>query len=169
MEIETEDLFECSPFKGKMQESTSHFFRGYLSGVVSKALGKELIAREERCIAKGDGTCYFVVEPEEKGDFAPPEPIPETPKIKNDLFANFSEIFGRDIRFLVLKFLSSKEVASIREISRKVGMSPKNLSKYLDHLTDKGVIEVVYRGKNIRLYRIAQKGEVIKRFIRNKL
>jgi predicted transcriptional regulator len=45
---------------------------------------------------------------------------------------------------------------SLRKISRNVGLNHKNLAKYLDLLLSKGIVEVVYEEKNIRLYRLSE-------------
>jgi len=37
--ISVQDLFECLPYKGKLKEPRSHFFRGYLEGVSRRFLG----------------------------------------------------------------------------------------------------------------------------------
>jgi len=53
VEIEVKDLFECPALKG------SHFFRGYLDGVLEGILNREVKLKEEKCIAKGDEFCTF--------------------------------------------------------------------------------------------------------------
>ncbi len=53
------NLMDCSPFKEKMRETTSHYFRGMISGFVSKIAGKDLVFVETKCIAKGDPYCEF--------------------------------------------------------------------------------------------------------------
>ncbi|MEM4311401.1 MAG: V4R domain-containing protein [Nitrososphaerales archaeon] len=61
-EVKVEELFECLPFKGKEKEARSQFFRGYLAGLFSELLSKEVMIIEEKCLAKGDDNCYFKVE-----------------------------------------------------------------------------------------------------------
>ena len=56
------DLFECMPFRNQGGRPRSHFMRGLLAGVVKAMTGVEVMARETRCIAKGDPYCEFVVE-----------------------------------------------------------------------------------------------------------
>ena len=53
------DLMDCSPFKGQMKEPTSHYFRGIVSGYISRITGKQVVFVETRCIAKGDPYCEF--------------------------------------------------------------------------------------------------------------
>jgi len=59
--IRAYDLFECEPFRGRMEEANSHFFRGILAGVVEAITGEEVIALEDKCIAKGDPFCQFII------------------------------------------------------------------------------------------------------------
>ncbi|MEM0358526.1 MAG: V4R domain-containing protein [Candidatus Hadarchaeales archaeon] len=167
VEVEMQELFECLPFKGKGKESKSQFFRGYLSGVVSGLIGKEVVMEETKCIAKGDKCCYFVSTP---GSLSEVGTRPsETPQTREELFSVIKEIFGEDLKFKALKFLARKEVASIREIARKINIAPKNLTRHLDYLLQKGVIETVYSGKNIKLYRLSSKVEVLGKFLRSDL
>jgi predicted transcriptional regulator len=83
-----------------------------------------------------------------------------------DLFRLYEKIFGNDIRFLILKFLSNRDCASIREIARNVGMSHKNLVKYLDHLVDSDALEVVYTSSNIKLYKLSQNSSMLKKLFK---
>ncbi|MCP8308307.1 MAG: winged helix-turn-helix transcriptional regulator [archaeon] len=76
------------------------------------------------------------------------------------------KIFRDNTKFLILKFLSHRDCASIREIARNVGMSHKNLSKYLDFLVDNGALEVVYTSPNIKLYKLSQKASIFKKFLK---
>ncbi len=167
VEVEMQDLFECLPFRGKGKESRSQFFRGYLSGLVSGLIGKEVIMEETKCIAKGDRSCYFASIP---GPLSEVGTKPsETPQVREELFATVKEIFGEELKFKALKFLARKGVASIREIARKINIAPKNLTRHLEHLLQKGVIETVYSGKNIKLYRLSPKAEVLGKFLRSDL
>jgi predicted transcriptional regulator len=74
-------------------------------------------------------------------------------------------IWGEDINYSILKFLCSTEVASIRETARHVGMSHKNLIKYLDSLVKKDIIEVSYSSSNIRLYKISQRAGILRKML----
>jgi predicted transcriptional regulator len=74
-------------------------------------------------------------------------------------------IWGDGINYLILKFLCNTEVASIRETARHVGMSHKNLIKYLDSLVKKDVIEVSYSSTNIRLYRISKRAGILRKML----
>ncbi|MEM3404495.1 MAG: winged helix-turn-helix domain-containing protein [Nitrososphaeria archaeon] len=71
--------------------------------------------------------------------------------------------YSDDIKFQILKCLCEKEVASMREIARCVGISPKNITKYLDQLQLKGIVEVAYSRSNIKLYKITEEASLIKR------
>ena len=82
----------------------------------------------------------------------------------SDLSMLYKIIFGDDVRFLTLNFLCNKDCASIREIARNVGISHKNLVKYLDFLVDKGALEVVYSSLNIKLYKLSQKASILRKF-----
>lgn len=55
------NLFECTPFKGKQNRENSQFYRGAISGLSSKAFGLDMVAREVKCVAKGDEYCEFEV------------------------------------------------------------------------------------------------------------
>ncbi len=59
--IRTYDLFECS-LAGPKDKPNSHLFRGLLTGLVSKLMGKEVIAMETSCVAKGDPYCEFLIK-----------------------------------------------------------------------------------------------------------
>ena len=55
------ELFECLPFKGKLKESRSHFFRAYLEGAFKALFKTEYTATETECLAKGDPYCRFII------------------------------------------------------------------------------------------------------------
>jgi predicted hydrocarbon binding protein len=59
--VRVDDLFECYPFKGKLKEPRSQFFRGYLRGVFKVIFGKDVNVVEKYCIAKGDEYCEFYI------------------------------------------------------------------------------------------------------------
>jgi predicted hydrocarbon binding protein len=60
--IRVQDLFECLPFKGKLRETRSNFFRGYLTGLLSVLFDKKVTIVEVECIAKGDQYCVFTTK-----------------------------------------------------------------------------------------------------------
>jgi len=60
IKIKVYDLFECLYFKGKLKESNSYFFKGYLVGALSTLLNKKLLIEEIECLAKGNDHCLFV-------------------------------------------------------------------------------------------------------------
>lgn len=55
------DNFECSMVKGK-KEPNSQFIRGIASGSLSELFEEKLLARETKCISKGDDYCEFEIE-----------------------------------------------------------------------------------------------------------
>ena len=59
--VRVKELFECKPVEGKRTEPNSHFFRGFISGIASILLGREMLAEEVKCIAKGDEYCEFII------------------------------------------------------------------------------------------------------------
>jgi len=59
--IKVYELFECLPFRGKLKEPRSHFFRGYLEGVFKTLFDAKYTAIETECIAKGDPYCRFMI------------------------------------------------------------------------------------------------------------
>lgn len=61
--ITVEELFECLPFKNTEKKATSHFFRGYITGLFTKAFDKQFQTKEPECISKGDNHCRFTVKP----------------------------------------------------------------------------------------------------------
>lgn len=75
-------------------------------------------------------------------------------------------VFGEDVKYSIIKFLCSRKAASVREIARNVGMSHKNLLKYLDFLERRGVVSVVYSGPNIRLYSLSERASILARLLR---
>ncbi len=49
---------ECSSSSGR--ETSSHFLRGIIGGIVSEIVGKEVTVYETKCIARGDRYCEFI-------------------------------------------------------------------------------------------------------------
>jgi len=60
--IEAYDLFECVPFKGELKEPNSQIFRGILAETVEEIAREPALAIEEKCIAKGDPYCKFIIK-----------------------------------------------------------------------------------------------------------
>jgi len=58
------ELFECTPFKGRSREPTSHLFRGCLAGILSQLFGNPTLVVEVECVAKGDPNCRFIGRPQ---------------------------------------------------------------------------------------------------------
>jgi len=63
--IRAYNLYECEPLKGKMSESNSQLFRGILAGLIEEIVNKKVIVIEDKCLAKGDPYCQFVIKAEE--------------------------------------------------------------------------------------------------------
>lgn len=61
--IRATENFECATFKGQVTEPRSHFMRGHLSGVFAEVFGRDVLAKEVKCVAMGDPHCEFSVEP----------------------------------------------------------------------------------------------------------
>ena len=49
---------ECSDLSGR--ETSSHFLRGIIGGMISEIVGKEVTVYETKCIARGDRFCEFI-------------------------------------------------------------------------------------------------------------
>jgi DNA-binding IclR family transcriptional regulator len=82
----------------------------------------------------------------------------------DNVFELFSMIYCHDVKFLVIRALSEKDLASLREIARRAGVSPKTASKYVEELVSKGIVEVLYDEPNIKLYRLSEKAILFKKF-----
>ena len=59
--VKVERLFECLGVTSR--EPNSHFFRGFLSGILSKLWETSVRVIEIRCIALGDKHCEFIATP----------------------------------------------------------------------------------------------------------
>lgn len=53
---------------GSSDEPVCNFLAGLVGGVGKELSGKDVVAEETKCIAKGDRYCEFVIEPKEKTD-----------------------------------------------------------------------------------------------------
>ena len=74
--------------------------------------------------------------------------------IDNYVYQFFERIFKENVQFKVIQILSRREGACLRELARNVGMSHKNLAKYLQILVEKGVIDSVPVGLRDRIYKL---------------
>jgi DNA-binding transcriptional ArsR family regulator len=74
----------------------------------------------------------------------------------------FRTVFANDVRFKIIMCLANREGACLREIARDVGISHKNLSKYLDKFMHKGVVEAFPVGLRSRVYRLATKYDFLR-------
>jgi predicted hydrocarbon binding protein len=61
--VTVEELFECLPTRNLERNPTSHFFRGYLTGLFSEAFDRQFQTKETECISKGDQYCRFIIKP----------------------------------------------------------------------------------------------------------
>jgi len=55
--IRADGLVECQLLE---RHKGSHMFRGFISGILSRLFGKELLAKEVKCVSKGDEYCEFL-------------------------------------------------------------------------------------------------------------
>ncbi len=82
----------------------------------------------------------------------------------SDLLSLFETVFRNDVRFRILVILSNRQAACLREIARNAGISHKNLVKYLETLTAKGIVETYPVGIRNRVYRLADKYNYMRTF-----
>lgn len=83
------------------------------------------------------------------------------------LFHAFRVIFEDDTYFKIIESLAEREGANLRETAREVGLSHKNLSKYLVELTRKGVIDSFPAGRRIKIYRLSDDYAFLKFYFPN--
>jgi len=98
-------------------------------------------------------------------------PIQQQPPLKFDvgtpeIMELFETLFRNDIKFRILSVLSNREGACLREIARNVGISHKNLVKYLDTLSQKGIIEVYPVGIRYKVYRLSPKYDFVRQVLK---
>ena len=58
-EVQVEDSFECSHYKGTSSVPKSHFIRGVMAAWLSELFGKRVKVAETSCIAMGNEFCLF--------------------------------------------------------------------------------------------------------------
>ena len=78
----------------------------------------------------------------------------------------FELIFHDDVRFRVLRALSCREAAGLRELARLVGIHHKNLRKYLDDLISKGIVDSFKVNPVVKAYRLSDRYRFLKKFFR---
>jgi predicted hydrocarbon binding protein len=61
--IRVTDNFECLPYKSRSAVPRSNFVRGHVAGWFSGMFGTRIEVIERHCVAKGDLTCEFIVQP----------------------------------------------------------------------------------------------------------
>ena len=98
-------------------------------------------------------------------------PIQQQPPLKFDvgtpeIMELFETLFRNDIKFRILSVLSNREGACLREIARNVGISHKNLVKYLDTLSQKGIVEVYPVGIRYKVYRLSPKYDFVRQVLK---
>jgi DNA-binding transcriptional ArsR family regulator len=86
-----------------------------------------------------------------------------------EVLAFFETVFKNDVRLRIICILSSREGACLREIARNAGISHKNLTKYLDALLQKGVIESYPVGPRNKVYRLSTKYNFLRDFMQTNL
>ena len=79
------------------------------------------------------------------------------------VFMFFRQVFAEDVRFKIIDVLASREGANLREIARNVGISHKNVSRYLEVLVKKGIIEVYPVGIGMRVYKLSSKYDLLRK------
>jgi predicted transcriptional regulator len=82
------------------------------------------------------------------------------------VFMFFRLIFAEDVRFKIIDVLAKREGANLREIARCVGISHKNLARYLDCLIKKGVIDAYPVGLGMKVYRLSPKYDLLRKLQR---
>ena len=106
----------------------------------------------------GTGLSYKsnAVKLENKGDLPKSElaSLAHQELLDNYVFNLFERIYREDVRFKILIILSRREGACLRELARNAGMSHKNLAKYLQALTEKGIIDSVPVGLRDKIYKL---------------
>jgi len=85
---------------------------------------------------------------------------------ERELISLIKSVWGEDVRFRVLKELANREGATMRELARRVGISHKNLAKYLQALNEKGVIDFFEPGSKARVYRLSQRWAFLAELLR---
>jgi len=73
----------------------------------------------------------------------------------SDVFDALRMVFDEDIRLRIIAMLAEREEASLRELARSLGVAHKSLARYLDELTEKGIVETFEPEAARRAYRIA--------------
>ena len=98
-----------------------------------------------------------------------PDPVPRQQMQSEisapELLSLFEVVFRNDIRFRIMVILSNREGACLREIARNAGISHKNLSKYLETLTQKGIVETYPIGMRNKVYKLATKYSYLRYFL----
>lgn len=63
-EIKAKGLFECvQPSTQKMDHQGSHFFRGYIAGILTALWDRKISVEEVECISRGKEACIFKAAP----------------------------------------------------------------------------------------------------------
>jgi len=57
---------------GKSDHAVDHMFRGLVAGAAKVTFKKDVECVETKCVAKGDSTCEFVIQPRKEFDFSNP-------------------------------------------------------------------------------------------------
>jgi DNA-binding HxlR family transcriptional regulator len=82
------------------------------------------------------------------------------------LFKLFSSVYCEDVKFRILEALSVREGTSLRQLARVVGIHHKNLSKYLEELSRKGVVESFEINPRMWVYRLSRECEFLREFFK---
>ena len=82
-----------------------------------------------------------------------------------DVLAFFETIFRNDVRLKIVVILSNREGACLREIARNAGISHKNLAKYLEVLSQKGVVESYPVGARNIVYKLSNRYDYLRELL----
>ena len=82
-----------------------------------------------------------------------------------EILSLFETIFKTDVRFKIIVTLSNREGAGLREIARNVGISHKNLTKYLETLEQKEILQTYPIGVRNKAYKLSPKYEFVRQYL----
>ncbi|ACB39920.1 winged helix-turn-helix domain-containing protein [Pyrobaculum neutrophilum] len=62
-----------------------------------------------------------------------------------------ARIYGDDVKWRIIMELRRGYGYTLRELARRVGVTPKSLYKYLDELKQKGIVEIHKAGAQVTI------------------
>ena len=85
-----------------------------------------------------------------------------------DRFFSLAKLLLRDdISFKIIVALSQREGLGLRELARSVGISPKNLYKYLEELTAKNVVRSFQVSPRMKIYALREEYAFLRDLLRD--